>query len=96
MEVRVLSLQEKRKHTYPITRPPSTAKRAARSISALTTRKMAYGLQLSFIAARVRFRAAMRLPDYAFRFDSIWVMLSSDAASSAKSSSDMLSAHSRT
>ena len=93
----MLSFQEKRKHTYPITRhPPSTAKRAARNISALTTRKMAYGLQLSFIAARVRFRAAMRLPDYAFRFDSIWVMLSSDAASSAKSSSDMLSAHSRT
>ena len=74
----------------------STTKRAARNISALTTRKMAYGLQLSFIAARVRFRAAMLLPDYAFRFDSIRVMLSSDTASSAKSSSDMLSAHSRT
>lgn len=80
----------------PLPDTPSTAKRAARNISALTTRKMAYGLQLSFIAARVRFRAAMLLPDYAFRFDSIWVMLSSDAASSAKSSSDMLSAHSRT
>ena len=74
----------------------STTKRAARNISALTTRKMAYVLQLSFIAARVRFRAAMRLPDYAFRFDSIRVILSSDTDSSAKSSSDMLSAHSRT
>ena len=80
----------------PLPDTPSTTKRAARNISALTTRKMAYVLQHSFIAVRVRFRAAMRLPDYAFKFDSIRVILSSDTDSSAKSSSDMLSAQSRT
>lgn len=94
--VRVLPFRRKESTRTPLPDTPSTAKRAARDISALTTRKMAYVLQLSFIAARVRFRAAMRLPDYAFKFDSIRVILSSDTASSAKSSSDMLSAHSRT
>lgn len=94
--VRVLPFRRKESTCTPLPDTPSTTKRAARNISALTTRKMAYVLQLSFIAARVRFRAAMRLPDYAFRFDSIRVILSSDTDSSAKSSSDMLSAHSRT
>ena len=94
--VRVLPFRRKESTRTPLPDTPSTTKRAARNISALTTRKMAYVLQLSFIAARVRFRAAMRLPDYVFRFVSIRVILSSDTASSAKSSSDMLSAHSRT
>ena len=94
--VRVLPFRRKESTRTPLPDTPSTIKRAARNISALTTRKMAYVLQLSFIAARVRFRAAMCLPDYAFRFVSMRVILSSDTASSAKSSSDMLSAHSRT
>ena len=94
--VRVLPFRRKGSTRTPLPDTPSTTKRAARNIFALTTRKMAYVLQPSFIAARVRFRAAMCLPDYAFRFDIIRVILSSDTASSAKSSSDMLSAHSRT